>query len=116
MCDHTSRGPVSTLPGSIHPLPESTSCTKHPALIAVARVQGETDSFGCEYVDMCAVCLTEHREYRKIQYETPRYCQWCRCIKTRVRKHRDFEEGSSGPVYDVCADCRQAELDQLEDD
>lgn len=37
--------------------------------------------------------------------DTSGYCGWCRCLKLSLRPHRDFEEGSAGPVYYVCKDC-----------
>ena len=45
-------GPISTLPGARHALPAGTMCDEHPDRPAVARVQGETDSFGCELNDL----------------------------------------------------------------
>jgi hypothetical protein len=39
-------GPISSLPGSTHAAPTAGMCDDHPDRPAVARVQGETDSFG----------------------------------------------------------------------
>ena len=58
-------GPISTLPGSRHDFPDGTMCDDHPDRKAVARVQGETDSFGSELIDMCQECLDEHRAYMR---------------------------------------------------
>jgi hypothetical protein len=41
-------GPISTLPGHSHQVPDGTVCDDHPDRPAVARIQGETDSFGAE--------------------------------------------------------------------
>lgn len=38
-------GPISTLPGHRHKLPSGATCDDHPDRPAVARIQGETDSF-----------------------------------------------------------------------
>ena len=43
-------GPISSLPGSGHSVPDGAMCDEHPDRPAVARVQGETDSFGCEMI------------------------------------------------------------------
>ncbi len=92
-------GPISTLPGALHALPEGQKCDQHPRRKAVARVQGETDSFGCEMNDMCQECLDEYRawknspeaaEWRKGQ------CEWCKGEATDLRDRRDYEEGMSG--------------------
>ncbi|MGY7975507.1 hypothetical protein L1Q33_25460, partial [Klebsiella pneumoniae] len=55
-----SNGPVSTLRGHFCSLPTDSKCDEHPDRLAVRRVQGETDSFGCEYHDMCQECLDEY--------------------------------------------------------
>ena len=41
-------GPVSTLPGSFHPVKADFKCDVHSDRIAIANVQGETDSMGAE--------------------------------------------------------------------
>lgn len=41
-------GPTSYLPGHHCKLPPGTMCDEHPDRLAIARVQGETDSFGSE--------------------------------------------------------------------
>lgn len=100
-----SRGSVSSMPGSYHALPDGSTCDQHPDRPAVKRVQGETDSFGCEYVDMCQECVDAHRAYREEELARPKYCCWCKQTKVGVRKHRDLDEGMAGPLYDVCAEC-----------
>lgn len=104
-----SQGRVSSMPGSRHALPAGATCDRHQDRPAVARVQGETDSFGCEYNDMCQECVDEHRAFIEAELNSPKYCCWCKQMKLHVSPHRDFEEGTSGPLYDVCADCRSEE-------
>jgi hypothetical protein len=105
MADTT--GPISTLPGARHALPEGTMCDDHPDRPATHRVQGETDSFGCELIDMCDECHAEHKkEMAESAAERARgTCDWCRQPATDLRPRRDYEEGSSGRVYDVCGAC-----------
>jgi hypothetical protein len=105
-------GPIRTLPGSIHNAPEGTRCDDHPERIAYKRVQGETDSFGSEMIDMCEEC---YNAFLKEQQEADHsgHCDWCKTHKPRVRPRRDFEEGSAGPVYQVCDDCIQKENDRV---
>lgn len=52
-----------TRSGSKHRLPAGATCDQHPDRPAVARIQGETDSFGCELCDMCAECYEEYQQY-----------------------------------------------------
>ena len=119
MADTT--GPISTLPGAHHTVPASVMCDDHPARPATYRVQGETDSFGCEMIDMCDECYAEHRAAMAASAaeRATGTCEWCGKHATDLRSTRDYEEGSYGRVYDVCLACRkqandeaQAELDR----
>ncbi len=107
-------GPISTLPGSGHQLPAEAMCDEHPDAPAVARVQGETDSFGSEIHDMCAVCLAEHRRHaNEARCGT---CDWCKAEATDLRARRDYDEGMSGRVYDVCGACVRRENARAEEE
>jgi hypothetical protein len=109
-------GPISTLPGASHSLPDGTKCDRHPRRKAVARIQGETDSFGCELNDMCQECLDKHRSYLKSPEAAERrkgICEWCKSPADDLRDRRDFEEGMSGRVYRVCGACVKKENEQL---
>jgi hypothetical protein len=70
---------------------------------AVLRVQGETDSYGSEMVDLCAAC---HEQERK-EDEASKHgtCDWCRKPSDSLRTTRDYDEGSCGPVYRICTSC-----------
>ena len=104
-------GPISTLPGTRRESPEGTMCDDHPDRKAVARVQGETDSFGCEMYDLCQECIDEMRKHSA---EARRgMCDWCKHEATDLRARRDFEEGMCGPVYQVCGACVRSENDRL---
>lgn len=112
-------GPISSLPGGHHALPEGTKCDEHPDRPAVARVQGETDSMGSELNDLCAECL----EAEKKADPTTGTCDWCKTSNVTLHPRRDIDEGTSGRVYEVCkpcitADnrCLQEELDANEDE
>lgn len=106
-------GPISSMPGSSHDVPEGMMCDNHPDQPAFARIQGETDSFGCEMEDLCRQCLDERRAYRcseagkaaEAEWRTGN-CEWCKNPSTDLRETRDYEEGMSGPVYRVCGSCR----------
>ena len=70
--------------------------------IATHRMQGETDSFGAEYMYFCPSCLQKCQHDINDQEEET--CEWCK--KTaKLSPIRDFEEGLSGPVYYVCSGC-----------
>ena len=111
-------GPISSLPGSAHALPDGTMCDDHPDRPAIARIQGETDSMGCEMYDLCRECMDAHREAVRVEREnpTPSRCDWCKTETTDCRPTRDYEEGMCGPVYDVCAACRKRVNDAAEAD
>lgn len=97
-------GPISTLPGSRHRLPEGARCDDHPERLAVARVQGETDSMGSEMLDLCQQCVDHLRAHA--DNPCPGRCDWCKQWVDDVRAQRDIDEGRCGPVYWVCRACR----------
>ena len=68
---------------------------------AITAMVGETDSFGSEFLPMCAICKHEHAERGDIEEGV---CDWCN-RQSVLSPRRDFEEGSSGPVYYVCSPC-----------
>lgn len=106
-------GPISTLPGAHYSAPAGTMCDDHPDRPATHRVQGETDSFGCEMHDLCAECYAEHKaggEY------SPDRCDWCKQEAENIRPTRDYEEGTCGPVYYVCKACRDRRDEQARED
>lgn len=111
-------GPCSTLPGHKHKLPEGTMCDNHPDRLAVARIQGETDSFGSELNDLCQECVAEIEQHEKENEEEFGMCDWCKGQRQNkdLSPHRDFEEGRAGRVYTVCRSCIQKEYDDLKDD
>lgn len=101
MCkQHSSNGPTSHLPGN-KLVPESgTTCDKHEDRLAVKKTVGETDSLGCEYIYMCQECLDDLDNAPN----PVGACDWCKHT-SEVFSMRDFEEGSCGPVYQVCRPC-----------
>lgn len=109
-----SRGPVSTMPGSLHNVPAGAGCdecAEHNFEPATKRVQGETDSFGCEYIDFCEY---HYKEYTKeVDKPVAGTCDWCKQHSDDLRQHRDFEEGLHGPLYDVCRPCIRKEAAAL---
>lgn len=107
-------GPTSTRPGSRHRLPPGTMCDDHPERPAVARIQGETDSFGAEYLDLCQECL-DKLQAEAIQARTGP-CDWCGQHADTLAHIRDADEGSYGRLYRVCAPCRQRESQRLYDE
>lgn len=104
-------GPVSTLPGSTRGAEHGAMCDEHPDRPAVRRVQGETDSMGAEFYDLCQECLDELAKHAA-EAACGR-CDWCKSEVRDLRPFRDFEEGTSGPVYEVCGACRKKHFDYI---
>jgi hypothetical protein len=96
-------GPISTLPGHRRDSPDGVMCDNHPDRPAVVRVQGETDSFGCEMCDLCAECAAADRAANANGYFGN--CDWCQAKRVELRPRRDYDEGMCGPVYYVCTPC-----------
>jgi hypothetical protein len=116
-------GPISTLPGASHAVPDGMECDYHPGVQGVARVQGETDSFGCEMEDICQQCIDQRRAYRcsdagkaeALEARTGK-CDWCKESATDLREARDYDEGMYGPVYRVCGSCITRRNKRLEEE
>ncbi|WP_050400453.1 hypothetical protein [Bradyrhizobium embrapense] len=109
-------GPISTLPGSGHRLPDGTMCDRHPDRPAVARIQGETDSFGSEMNDLCTECLEAQRVYARSPEARTGRCDWCKTNATDLSNTRDIDEGSAGPVYRVCGGCKKKQDDAIREE
>lgn len=105
-------GPIPTLPGSRHAAQDGAMCDDHPDRPAVRRVQGETDSFGSEMHDLCQECIDELAKHTA--EARCGVCDWCKSEAKDLRPRRDFEEGSGGPVYQVCGACVRRENLRLE--
>jgi len=109
-------GPISTLRGARHKLPDGQMCDDHPDRPAVARIQGETDSFGSEMNDLCQECLHRYRDWQNspeaAEARSGR-CEWCKSEVTDLRDARDFDEGLSGRVYRICGACIKKQNERL---
>lgn len=114
--DYVSNGPVSSMPGNRWPHTEGFRCENEgedggcaAGTKADWKIQGETDSFGCEYFFLCNQC-EEKRNARRLEEEEKRdgYCSYHKGMGSNLRLKRDIlGEGTSGPVYDMCEDCRK---------
>lgn len=109
-------GPTSKLPGDLCRLPAGTMCDEHPDVLAVVRMTGECDSWGSEEIDLCQACVDHDKEMEEAEKLIPKHCEWCKTESLTVRPTRDWEEGTSGPVYDLCSPCRQKNLQRAHDE
>lgn len=107
-------GPTSSMPGYRHELPAGQKCDEHSDREAVARIQGETDSFGAEYYDLCRECLDKLRAEKLAATQRESKCDWCKEMKPGCAAQRDYDEGMCGRVYDVCRDCRDKYRREME--
>ncbi|BAW19172.1 hypothetical protein [Ralstonia phage RP31] len=111
-------GPISTLPGHRHPVPAGMTCDDHSDRPAVARIQGETDSWGAELIDMCQECLDKHEKHVADQKDNPTDtdCDHCGPVGEQCLPTRDPDEGMAGPVYYLCSKCRKSLADYHRED
>lgn len=109
-------GPNSYRPGQSVFVPEGAKCDEHNDREAMYRIVGETDSFGSELVDMCEECYEEYWQQTDAKYQQVQFCELCKEMKQYVTQRRDPEEGTSGPVYNMCADCYQQAVKNLAGD
>ena len=108
-------GPCRTLPGAMFSSLVGVMCDDHPDRASVKRVQGETDSFGAEYFDMCQECYDAFANRDRTE-ERSGMCDWCKGAATDLRNMRDYEEGSYGPVYRVCGKCVSQQLANIREE
>lgn len=86
---------------------------------ATTRIQGETDSWGAEHYHLCDACYeldTEITEYLTEKHANDEaQCEWCKKVTKQkdLRYTRDIDEGSNGPVYEVCGSCRTRQAEQI---
>lgn len=97
-------GPTSGLPGRRYPVPVGTMCDDHPDRLAVKRIQGETDSFGAEYHDLCQECI-DAMDKSLEEADTSGNCDWCGLYADKTVLRRDQDEGLYGRLYSVCISC-----------
>lgn len=98
------------LPGQtkIAPLHEDCCVCDIPATKGIV---GEVDSFGYEIDWYCE----EHYKERKkeLSEETNAgHCDWCGKFADELKYRRDSDEGTSGPVYEVCQHCIDKDLER----
>lgn len=107
-------GPTSRLPGAHLTVPPGATCDDHNDRPAVKRIQGETDSFGYEAYDMCQECYDKYVQ----EANKPRlgHCDRCSSAGVEVHHTRDPEEGSCGPVYQMCSPCKSKMFKAFNDD
>lgn len=98
-----------SLPGHRTKISEPAPC-EDCGKPAVFSVQGETDSFGAEYHDLCRNCAG------KFNPNAEGACDFCSTHSNLLKPTRDFEEGANGPVYYVCDPCINRRRERLNDD
>ena len=109
-----SNGPVSTLPGASWAAKPGVRCDNHPKVFAALRIQGETDSMGCEYLDVCQPCADAIRAEADSPEAKQGRCDWCEHFKLDLRNRRDQDEGRSGKIYRVCGDCVKRDSEEAD--
>lgn len=106
----------SNLPGRVNKLSASEThkcedCDKP----ATYKMQGETDSFGAEYFYYCDEHLEKALDDLN-KADTSGCCEWCHKHSEKLRPMRDIDEGSNGPVYNVCSACIKRQNDQIDEE
>ena len=94
------------------------ACDGDEDVPATVVIVGETDSFGSEFWPLCEkhhqATIAKKDKALEEELENPSgYCEWCKTSNVFTFPRRDFEEGSSGRLYDVCNKCIDKENDQI---
>ncbi|PIR93627.1 hypothetical protein COT97_05680 [Candidatus Falkowbacteria bacterium CG10_big_fil_rev_8_21_14_0_10_39_11] len=105
---------TTTLPSTVRAVPDSQMCDDCGEKLATRRLQGETDSFGAEWADLCDECFASERVRRR--ENSGGQCDYCKEHSHNLIWTRDIDEGMHGPVYHVCKRCydRQQEAIRAE--
>ena len=74
----------------------------------------EADSFGAEWLPLCETHIEQFRI--DAAQDCIASCDWCKAENVVVAPFRDFEEGTHGPVYDVCEVCRGKAIDRANEE
>jgi len=94
---------TTTLPGSLRAVPAGQRCDDCADKPATHRLQGETNSFGAEWADLCDECYTRERE--RLRKDRAGACDWCTKYTDALIATRDYDEGLHGDTYRVCPHC-----------
>ena len=105
---------MAYLPGQVLKPEPGATCETHPEKLSVKRIVGETDSFGSEFIEMCSECYEKYKGYKEEARESFSICDWCKGNQKGCSPTRDYEEGTSGPVYNVCPGCRQRKSEEAQ--
>jgi hypothetical protein len=109
---HVTEGlDTTTLPGTVRKVPDGQTCDDC-GKPATRRLQGETDSFGAEWADLCDKCYERERERRSKDRSGD--CDWCKRHTDALIWTRDYDEGMHGPTYRVCKSCYNKQQRALE--
>lgn len=83
----------------------------------------EADGMGAEWLPLCNAHLEQFKKDVEAGGPTIDTCDWCKAHDVEIFPFRDWEEGSNGPVYDVCNACirksndyAHEELKRMEDE
>lgn len=93
---------TTTLPGSVRGVPAGQTCDDC-GKPATRCLQGETDSFGAEWADLCDDCYAIERERRR--KDRAGDCDWCKQHTDALIWTRNYDEGMHGSTYRVCKSC-----------
>lgn len=94
------------------------TCQFHPNIKAVIRICSESDSFGSEYYNLCAVCNTQRLYDEERKRNDPDRWEQCRCgnREPHLITYRDPDEGMHGPVYEHCSKCHERMNDRIREE
>lgn len=105
-------GPTKFLPGTRHETEEGAICDDCGAP-ATITIQGDTDSFGAEYMEFCEDCHERWEEESKEKTDTSGHCEWCDQMSNSRTLARDPTEGEYGPLYYICIGCLASAKEDL---
>jgi len=106
----------STFPGATRPSREADDCPcqyDDCAEVATQEYCTEVDSMGGEWLPLCDAHIEQFKEdVANANALSDGECEWCKARDVQVAPFRDWQEGTQGPMYDVCETCRGKSIDE----
>lgn len=81
-------------------------CENHPESSAIYHVVQEKDGI-TDVSELCSECYSAFLSAQQDERSYIEQCDYCKKEVEGCTNYQDHEEGSSGPVYRVCAACRE---------
>jgi len=104
------------MPGDVRSIREADVCPCQYDECSASASQEyctEVDSMGAEWLPLCDDHIEQFKEdVANANALEDNECEWCHATDVHTAPFRDWQEGSQGPLYEVCDKCRGKSIDE----